>query len=93
METRERTFLLRFSLQAEIPEALFEGDDFEEDAWLDEWEVGIKPRLIRAVFAELRDAPGWTAHVRNRGISPLDEIEIVATRRLDHGGEDDDGAQ
>lgn len=93
METRERTFLLRFSLQAAIPETLFEREDFEEDAWLDEWEVGIKPRLIRAVFTELRASPGWTAHVRNRGISPLDEIEIVATRRVDDGGEGDDGAQ
>lgn len=93
METRERTFLLRFSLQAEIPEALLERDDFEEDAWLDEWEVGIKPRLIRAAFSELRAAPGWTAHVRNRGISPLDEIEVVVTRRLGEDPEDGDGMQ
>ena len=82
METREKTFLLRFTLEAQIPEALFEEEDFEEDAWLDEWEVDIKPGLIRAVFAQLRATPTWSARVRNRGVSPLDEIEIVVTRRL-----------
>jgi hypothetical protein len=97
METREKTFLLRFTLETQIPDALLEDEDFEEDAWLDEWEVDIKPGLIRAVFAQLRAAPAWTARVRNRGVSPLDEIEIVVTRRL--GGdpgedtEDDDEAQ
>ncbi len=97
METREKTFVLRFTLEAQIPEALFEDEDFEEDAWLDEWEVGIKPGLIRAVFAQLRATPAWSARVRNRGVSPLDEIEIVVTRRLggdpENGTEDDDEAQ
>ncbi len=97
METREKTFLLRFTLEAQIPEALFEEEDFEEDAWLDEWEVGVKPALIRAVFAQLRATPAWNARVRNRGLSPLDEIEIVVTRRLggdpENGTEDDDEAQ
>jgi len=97
METREKTFLLRFTLEAQIPEALFEEEDFEEDAWLDEWEVEIKPGLIRAVFAQLRATPAWSARVRNRGVSPLDEIEIVVTRRLggdaDDDTDDDDEAQ
>ncbi len=93
METRERSFLLRFSLRAEIPDTLFDDDDFEEDAWADEWEIRVKPRVLRAVFTELRAVPGWSAHVRNRGISPLDEIEIVVTRRFDGAAEDDDGAQ
>jgi hypothetical protein len=93
METREKTFLLRFSVQAEIPDALWERDDFEEDAWLDEWEVALKPAIIRAVFTQLRAVPGWSARVRNRGVSPLDEIEIVVTRRLGDEPEDDDAAQ
>lgn len=80
METRENTFTLRFSLTADIPAALWEDDDFEEDEWLNEWEVAIKPGLIRAVFTHLRSFPSWEAHVRNRGISPLDEIEIVVQR-------------
>ncbi len=93
METREKTFLLRFTLEAEIPDALWEREDFEEDAWLDEWEVAVKPALIRAVFVQLRSVPAWSARIRNRGISPLDEIEIVVTRRLVESSEDDDGAQ
>lgn len=93
METRAKTFLLRFTLETEIPDALWDREDFEEDAWLDEWEVALKPAVVRAVFAELRSVPGWTARVRNRGISALDEIEIVVRRRFDEGPEDDDEAQ
>jgi hypothetical protein len=83
MELREKTFVLRFAVRAEIPDVLFEREDFDEDAWLDEWEVGIKPAVIRAVFTQIRGVPGWEAHVRNRGMSPLDEVEIVVTRRDD----------
>jgi len=93
MDRREKTFVLRFTLEAEIPGALFEDDDFEEDAWLDEWEAALKPGIIRAVFTQLRAAPGWSARVRNRGISPLDEIEIVVSRRFDDDTEDDDAAE
>jgi len=77
----EKTFTLRFSVSADIPAAVWDDDDFEDDAWSTEWEVGVKPGLIRAVFAYLRSCPDWEAHVRNRGISPTDEIEIVAQRR------------
>jgi hypothetical protein len=88
MESREKTFVLRFTVRGEIPEELIEREDLDEDAWLDEWEVGVKPALIRAVFGQIRAVPGWAAHVRNRGLSPLDEIEVVATRRF---GEDEAG--
>jgi len=80
METREKSFTIRFSLAAKIPEALWENDDFEEDDWLTEWEAQIKPGLIRAVFAHVRSFPNWEAHIRNRGMSPLDEIEIALER-------------
>ena len=80
MESRDKTFVVRFSVTADIPDALWDNDDFEGDEWLNEWEVGIKPGLIRAVFSHLRSFPNWEAHVRNRGISPLDEIEIVLAR-------------
>ena len=80
METKEKTFNLRFSLTATIPDELYEQEEFDEDEWLQEWEVRIKPDLIRAVFVHLRSFPAWEAHVRNRGISPLDEIEIVVER-------------
>jgi hypothetical protein len=80
MESRDKSFVIRFSLTANIPEAVWEDDEFEEETWLNEWEVAIKPGLIRAVFSHLRAFPNWEAHVRNRGISPLDEIEIVVER-------------
>jgi hypothetical protein len=80
MEIREKSFTLRFSLAAKIPEAVWENDDFEEDDWLIEWEAEIKPGLIRAIFGHLRSFPRWKAHIRNRGISPLDEIEIALER-------------
>jgi hypothetical protein len=82
MESREKTFIVRFSLSAAFPEALWEDDDFEEDAWLSEWEAEIKPGLIRAVFGQLRSFADWHARIRNRGVSPLDEIEIVVQRRF-----------
>jgi hypothetical protein len=82
METKKRTFTLRFSLLANIPDELWEDEDFEEDAWLEEWEAGIKPRLIRAIFTHLRSFPGWQARIRNRGVPPVDEIEIVLERTL-----------
>ena len=80
MQATEKSFNLRFSLTATIPAALWDDDDFEEDDWHNEWEARIKPGLIRAVFAYLRSFPDWEAHIRNRGISPLDEIEIVVER-------------
>jgi len=85
METREKTFNLRLSLIAEIPDSLVEDDAFDEDAWLDEWEAAIKPGLIRAVFTHLRAFPMWQARVRNRGIPASDEVEIVVTRRFEGG--------
>jgi hypothetical protein len=78
----ERTFLLRFSLSADIPAEAWDDEDFEGDEWLDEWERRVKPGLIRAVFSYLRTFEGWTSHIRNRGVSPLDEIEIVVKKEI-----------
>jgi hypothetical protein len=79
-DSEERSFLLRFSLSAEIPAEAWEDEDFEEDEWLEEWEAKIKPGLLRTVFAYLRTFEGWSCHIRNRGISPVDEIEIVVKK-------------
>lgn len=73
----EHTFRLRFSLSANIPMEAWDDEDFEGDEWLNEWEVQIKPGLVRNVFSYLRTFEGWTSHIRSRGISPLEEIEIV----------------
>jgi hypothetical protein len=80
---QDKCFTLRFSLTAEVPPELLEQDDFEETEWLNDWEANIKPGLLRAVFTHLRKFDGWEAHVRNRGISPVDEIEVVVTRNYE----------
>ncbi len=82
MEIREKMFTVRFSLTATIPDALWEDENFEENQWLEQWDRQIKPGLIRTVFAYLRSFPDWQARIRNRGISPEDEIEVVLERTL-----------
>lgn len=79
MPTEEKTFMLRFSLSAELPE---EELDEEEQPWLQEWEQQIKPTMLKAVFAHLRTHPGWKVHVRNRGIPAEREVEIVMHKVL-----------
>ena len=80
MQSDEYGFLLRFSVRAEIPSELLEDDEFDERGFLEEWERGLKPEVVRAIFQVLRAFPGWEAHVRNRGASADDEIEIVVER-------------
>jgi len=80
MQSDEYGFVLRFSVRADIPSAALDDDDFDERAYLAEWEQGLKPEMVRAVFQALRAAPGWSAHVRNRGAASDDEIEIVVER-------------
>ena len=76
----EKTFNLRFSLEAAFPED-YEGDD-DNLVWVEEWEKRIKPGLLKVVFESLRQHPSWTVHVRNRGHSPLDEIEIAMIKDM-----------
>lgn len=78
MYQEEQTFTLRFTLEASFPDD-YEGED-DNRAWTREWEVLIKPEVLKAVFEALRRQPGWTSHVRNRGASPRDEIEVVLAR-------------
>jgi hypothetical protein len=78
MYQEEKTFVLRFNLEASFP------DDYEGEAdhmaWVQEWESDIKPGLLKHVFEHLRRHPAWTSHVRNRGRASTDEIEIVLGR-------------
>lgn len=80
MQSDEHTFLLRFSVRAVIPNALLDDDEFDERAFLAEWERSVKPDVVRAVFEALRTRVQWSAHVRNRGAAPEDEIEVVVER-------------
>ena len=78
MYQEEKTFVLRFSLEAVFPDD-YEGED-DHLAWVEEWETNIKPSLLKQVFESLRQHPAWTSHVRNRGRASTDEIEIVLAR-------------
>lgn len=78
MFQEEKTFRVRFSLEARFPED-YEGEE-DNYAWLQEWESRIKPDLLKLVFDSLRRHPSWTAHVRNRGLSPADEVEIALVK-------------
>jgi hypothetical protein len=78
MYQEEKTFTLRFSLEASFPDD-YEGEE-ENQAWVREWEARIKPDLLKVLFESLRQHRSWQTHVRNRGNSPVDEIEIVLAR-------------
>lgn len=78
--TEDRTFLLRFSVEARFPEA-YDGDE-DGYAWTKEWEGEMKADVLKAVFGALRRHPHWTAHIRNRGASVQDEVEVVVTKHI-----------
>jgi hypothetical protein len=78
MYQEEKTFTLRFSLEATFPDD-YEGDD-DHLAWVREWESVIKPHLLKEIFESLRQHRAWSSHIRNRGMSSSDEIEIVLVR-------------
>ncbi len=78
MYQEEHVFTLRFSLEASFPDE-YEGDQ-DNRQWVQEWEAVIKPQVLKTVFESLRRQPGWNAHVRNRGVAPSQEVEIVLDR-------------
>lgn len=83
MFAEEKTFRLTFSLEAEFPED-YDGDA-DQYQWVREWEGAIKGEVLKAVFTTLRRHPGWTARVRNRGVSEQDEIEIAMSKTFEEG--------
>ncbi|HEY7532914.1 MAG TPA: hypothetical protein VH681_09080 [Nitrospiraceae bacterium] len=78
MYQEEKTFTIQFSLEAAFPDN-YDGDS-DNQAWTQDWESQVKPELLKSLFVSLRQHPAWKAHIRNRGKSPLDEIEIVLSR-------------
>jgi hypothetical protein len=78
MYQEEKTFTFRFSLEASFSDD-YEGEQ-DNQAWVREWEAQIKPDLLKVIFESLRRNRSWQTHVRNRGKSPADEIEIVLAR-------------
>jgi len=78
MYQEEKTFNLRFHLEAQFHED-YEGEE-DAHAWEHDWETRMKPEIIKAVFNVLRNSPSWTAHIRNRGMAAVDEVEIAMTK-------------
>jgi hypothetical protein len=68
-------FVVRIELSADFDEDY----DGEADgyAWLEAWRARVQPRLVRAVFDELRAQPDFTAVVASRGKDPAEELEIA----------------
>jgi len=71
----EGRFVVRIELSAGFDED-YEGDD-DGTAWLEAWRARVQPRLLRAVFEQLRAEPGFTAVPSSRGKSPEEEVEIT----------------
>jgi hypothetical protein len=71
----EGHFVVRVELSAEFDED-YDGED-DGNAWLEAWRRRVLPRLVRAVFEQLRAEPGFTAVPSSRGKSPEDEIEVA----------------
>jgi hypothetical protein len=71
------TFVIRVELTAEFGED-YEGDE-DGNAWLEAWRTRVRPRLVRAVFDELRADARVTAVPTSRGKHPDDEVEIAVT--------------
>jgi hypothetical protein len=73
----EGRFVVRIELSAEFGED-YEGDD-DGNAWLEAWRARVQPRIAKAVFAELRAEPRFSAIPASRGKSPEDELEIAVS--------------
>lgn len=71
----EASFSVRVELSAEFGED-YEGDD-DGNAWLERWRTRVQPRLVRAIFEQLRSEPGFSAIPVTRGENPDDALEIA----------------
>jgi hypothetical protein len=71
----EGGFVVRIELSADFDEDY--AGDADGYAWLEAWRERVRPRVVRAVFEELRAEPGFSALPVSRGKSPVDELEIA----------------
>jgi hypothetical protein len=71
----EASFTVRIELSAEFDED-YEGEE-DGNAWLERWRARVGPRLVKAIFEQLRAEPGFTAVPSSRGKNPEDELEIA----------------
>ena len=59
MYQEEKTFIVRFSLEASFPDD-YEGEE-DNQAWVREWETRIKPDLLKVLFESSRQHRAWQA--------------------------------
>jgi hypothetical protein len=79
---RERGgYVVRIELSADFDED-YEGDA-DGYAWLEAWRARVQPRLVRAVFEQLRAEAGFVVVPASRGKSPDEELEIAVHFRPD----------
>jgi hypothetical protein len=78
----EGRFVVRIELSAEFDES-YEGDD-DGYAWLEAWRARVQPRVVRAIFDQLRAEPGYGAIPVSRGKSADEEIEIEVRFKAAH---------
>ncbi len=69
------SFVVRIELSAEFRQD-YEGDD-DGYAWLEHWRAHVRPRVARAVLAQLRAEDGFDAFPVSRGKNPEEELEIA----------------
>ncbi len=79
----EGTFTVHIELSAEFGET-YDGDD-DGNAWLERWRARVQPRLVRAIFEQLRAEPGFSAVPASRGRNPEDDLEIAVRFEPDAG--------
>jgi hypothetical protein len=76
-----KSFVLRIELEAEF------GDDYEGDddggEWLRRWLDETRPALVAAAMRTLGTGGRYRVVSRSRGKSPEDEVELVASLRLE----------
>ena len=80
MFQEEKTFHIRFNLEAKFPED-YDGDE-DDYAWMRDWEIRVKPDLLKVIYNELRRYPSWSTHVRNRGMATTEEVEIALVKEF-----------
>ena len=85
MYQEEKTFYVRFSLEAQFPDD-YEGED-DAHAWLHDWDSRVMPEVLKSIFTTLRKFPSWSARVRNRGMAQTEEIEISLVKNYSTPGD------
>ena len=74
----DRDFTLRLDLRCVFPEG-YEGEQ-DGYAWLREFHDRIAPGLVQAAVTVIRQHPGWTVRLGNRGRAAEDEVTLIVER-------------